>query len=293
MKGSIRIGGALALGIIIIFGALYVKNTHGTEASGEISVAPAPPRTYIENEDGNKNGTPDWEEALQANVFQTISTSTKLAETSSEAYVPPTTFTGKFSEAFFQDYLQGKISGADFSDPSKFVGTAVEAIDKNTRSAGHLRLELTLVPVTEESMHTYGNSVVEIIKKNSIENEHEMVILQRALKENDPKILEALEPIRLVYVRMIADTLVIDVPENFAQAHIDLLNAYEKILADIGAAQRAFTDPLYSLARVRLYDKDAEALASAYAAIAELFSQEGIVYANDELGTMFQLFEKP
>ncbi len=292
MKGIVRIGGAVAIGIVIISGAFYVKNTQGTEASGRVVVAQAPERTYIETTDTNKDGVKDWEENLREKVFNTIATPPSTISTpTDEAYEPPTTFTGKFSEAFLKDYLQGKINGEDFSDPTALVGNAVTAIEQNTVSKKHSRLELTVIPSTSDAIHAYGNRVSEIMKRYSIDNENEAIILKRALDANDPKILELLIPIKNVYIQTINDTVRMEVPSEIATEHIALLNAYEAIKTDIGAMQLAFTDPLYALARTKEYKKDAQNLFNALESVAKKLNSSGVIYTNDETGALFYIFD--
>lgn len=291
MKGPLAIGGAFILGGLIILCAFAVKNSADAENSGKVVVAKAPVRTPIEARDSNNNGVQDWEESLQARIYKTIDTPTSTFEVDlGEPYTPPETFTGKFSEAFFKDYMEAKMKGQDFSDPSAFVGTAVKAIDQNTQSRRYNRLELKLVPTTPESIRTYGNRVAEIMKIHSIDNEPETYILQKALTANDPKMLAELEPIRNVYTKTIADTLVMEVPDAFADMHVDLLNANEAIELDISAMQVSFTDPLYSLARVKNYTGDAKALFESLSAIREKITNEGISYGNDEPGAILYLF---
>lgn len=292
MKGPLAIGGAFILGGLIILCALTVKNSADAEQTGSVVVARAPVRTPIEAKDSDHNGVEDWQESLQARIYKTIDTPTSTFEVDlSEPYTPPETFTGKFSEAFFKDYMDAKMKGQDFTDPSAFVGNALKAIEQNTQSGRHTRLELKLVPTTPESTRAYGNRVAEIMKSHSIDNEPELYILQTALNTNDPKKLEELESIRNVYTETIADTLVMDVPDAFADMHVNLLNANEAIEFDISAMQVSFTDPLYSLARVKNYTGDAKLLFDSLSAIREKITGDGISYGNDEPGSILYLFK--
>ncbi|MFZ2253161.1 MAG: hypothetical protein WAW13_03240 [Minisyncoccia bacterium] len=291
MKGNARIGGALALGILIILGALNVQKSGGDEAlAGQVIVSAEPNRTYIETKDSDADGINDWEEDLHTGIFETIDTPTQTPE-ESESYVPPTTFTGKFSEAFFKDYMDGKMNGADFSDPTEFIGKAVGAIDANSQSKRHSRLELSIVSDSDEAIHAYGNEVAKIMKIHSAGNKNEAAILQKALTTNDPSLLESLIPVHAAYEAYIVDTLSMEVPQSFVSIHIDLLNTYESILTDIEAMQMAFTDPLYSLARVKGYETDASALYNTLKSIAENLSNAGVSYTNDEDGALFYIFE--
>ena len=291
MKTYVRIGGALALGILIILGALSVQENGGREAlAGQVIVSQEPNRTYIEMSDTDNDGVANWEEDLRTGVFETIDTPAQNSE-ENEPYVPPTTFTGKFSEAFFKDYMEGKMNGADFTDPTEFIGKAVGAIDANTQSKKHSRLELTMVPDSEEAIHEYGNQIALSLKSDSPATENEAAILQRALTANDPTILEKLAPIHKGYSKYIAKTLRIEVPLSFVDEHLQLLNAYEAILTDIEAMQIAFTDPLYSLARVRGYEDDAKMLFNTLQNISKSLNEGGAVYENSEAGAFFYLFE--
>lgn len=292
MNDKVRIAGAIGVGVVIIALAFQASTRNAVNQASVVLAAP--PREPIETVDQNGNGTPDWEEQLTENAFKTITLPTS-STTSGEAgaYTDPTTLTGKFSVAFLQDYLQGKVNGADFSDPSGFINTAVQAIEGNTMSTKHSTGEVFPIPTTKESAHTYGNALQEIVKRHSpsTPTQNEMVILQNALGTKDPAALEALVPIAEGYARIIADTVTVPVPDIFVSQHLAILNAYEEVYADIRAAQVAFTDPLYTLARVRDYDIHAQGLLSAYILLAKELAKQGVIYTSDEPGAFYRAIE--
>ncbi len=282
------------MGILIILGALYVEGNTPTEATGTVVVAQAPERTYIESMDSNGNGIRDWEENLGANAYDTISTPSSTVKSGpDEEYTPPTTLTGKFSEAFFKDYMEGKMRGQDFSDPSAFVGTAVDAIKANTQSKRHSRLELTIIPSTPESIHEYGNRVAFVILSHINDNsdQQEAVILKNALEKNDQKILDTLKPFHEFYSNTIQELLNIEVPDSLALEHINLLNAFETVLTNNEAMQVAFSDPLFALARIQTYEKDVANLFNTLTQTAQTLSNRGVVYGSNEAGKFFYLFD--
>ena len=293
MKNTYRIGGALAIGIVVILGAFYMKDgLRADEANGVVVVANAPNRDYIESQDSDSDGIPNWQESLTGKAYTTITTPTSTISVSEDTvYTPPTTLTGKFSEAFFQDYMDGKIKGQDFSDPTAFVTNAVTAIEQNAQSKRHSRAEIQIIPDSKEAIRAYGNQIAEIIQKYPVPQVNEGTILQKALMANDPEILTALIPIRTAYVGMIADTLRMDVPESFALLHVDLLNVYEAILTDIEAMQVAFIDPLYTLARTKGYEADTVTLFTVLKNMNSELTKNGITYTNNEVGAFFYLFD--
>lgn len=300
MKGSIRIGGALVVGIGIILGALYMSNQSLTTNPTLSDTSLGAPGTGLTRDpiaihDTDSDGVADWEETLQETVFRFAPTPTSTSLFAPSAtYTPPTTFTGKFSEAFLADYLDGKMAGQDFSDPASFVNSAVQSIDSSTRSTKHSRIELHIVDSNTENVFAYGNGVVAITDTyaKTIEHlENEMVILQKAIEGTDEEKLRELGPIVDAYANIIRDTLALPVPDIFANAHINLLNAYEAVYTDIYSMQFAFSDPLLTLARVRVYEDDMASFGFALKEIKTILDAQNILYTKEDPGSAFYVFD--
>ena len=297
MKSKIRIGVAITFGVFVILGAFYMSNTRmqaGTSETGAVLVQSTPMRESVRTADTNNNGIPDWEDELQDKVFASITapSSSSPYNFNTATYTPPTTLTGKFSEAFLHDYLQGKMNGEDFSDPSIFVNKALQSIDTHTQSKKHIRTELSIIPASAENIRAYGNELARIMQeRDSEKNDVEVTVFHDAMTANDPSMLLKLDPIRISYEYFIADALVMNVPDALVTAHISLLNALESIHLDIVAMQSVFTDPLFSLARIKSYESDTRALLNAFKAITELFKSKNVFYADTEPGTLFYIFD--
>jgi len=290
VKGYVRIGGSIVFGILIVLGAFYLQSKQGSTAPQGTLVSAPPERQYIATADSNGDGVNDWEESLNAKVFEAIQAPTSTNSTSAkEVYTPPTTFTGKFSEAFFKDYMEGKVTQGDLQNSDALVQNAVNAIEENTKSKLYTRLDIISIPDSETAFREYGNSISAIIQKYSVNNENELFILKRALEKNDPSILEDLKPVYVAYENIIHDTLLVPVPESFIVKHLDLLSSYEGIFTDIGAMQQTFTDPLYALARTKRYEDDAKGLAASLINISNALRLQGVTYAKDEPGAFFYI----
>ncbi|HEU4677404.1 MAG TPA: hypothetical protein VFS75_01645 [Candidatus Paceibacterota bacterium] len=278
--------------MLIILGAFHLRSASGDEPAGGAVVVKAPERAAIPIEDTDGDGVADWKDGLEAQVFSAIATPTPLSAGEDATYTPPTTFTGKFSEAFFADYLDGKIKGEDFKDPSKLVGNAVSAINANTRSKTHSRSELTTTPTSPESVRAYGNALGDVLKAHSRNGDDEMTILEKALSTNDASLLDALGPIRDEYAGTIADALRMSVPDDLVAEHLAFLNAVEGLKTDVEAASVGLTDPLYTLARVRGHKDVQTALGTSFENIAKKLTAYGATYGADESGGFFYLFLK-
>lgn len=292
MKGYIVIGGALLLSITLVGGTLYMRASEAATKSAPTGLSVvANTNPYIEVKDEDGNGVPDWEEDLSANVIASIKDTVNPYDVATETpYEPPTTFTGKFAESFMQDYLSQKTAGASFEDPTAFVNTAVESINKNTRSKRYSRPDVRTIPDSDVAVRDYGNSIGKIMLSYPGGKENEINILGRALEANDPSVLKELQPAREAYEGLIRDTLTVPVPESLVNEHLALLSVYEAVLSDIKAMEVMFDDPLYSLARVRVYTEDATNLGYAIQSLYRTLAGRGVVYTNEEPGVYLSLF---
>ena len=289
MSSYVRIGGAALLGGGIILGAFFVQKTHPAEAlpDGAI-VSEAPERQHIATTDTDKDGVEDWKDSLSAKIFGSINTPTSsLGMQTGAEYTPPTTFTGKFAEAFFADYMEGKTSGADLKNPEELIGNALAAIESNTQSKIYTSSDITVVPNSGQALHTYGNQIAQVIALDAGTGEDVLLIVKRALEKNNPQELEALVPIKNVLRTTLEQSRTISVPVALAEEHAALLSAYAAILMDLEAMELVFTDPLYAMARTKRYEDDAAGLYLSLKGIGSALAENGIAYEKEDLGSLF------
>lgn len=290
MKPYVRIGGALISGILIILGALLLQEQNETEANVASIVSVAPERSYIETLDSDGDGIKDWEEDLGVHVFEKITAPSSTSATNTAfVYTPPTTFTGKFAEAFFQDFMEGKIKQGDLQDKEALVENAIKAIESNTQSKTFFEADIVVVPDSKAAFRKYGNEIALIIQQSPKGNEHELLILDKAVKANDESLLGALLPIQKGYTDIVAQTLRVETPKSFVAQQLALLNAYEAIRTDVTAMGLVFKDPLYSFARVKRYDPDVKALYQALVGVDTITREKGIVYSKKESGFILHM----
>lgn len=295
VSSYVRIGGAAVLGIGIILGALYVQqHQNGVSADEGVVVSVAPERQYIPTTDSDGDGVDDWKEGLAASAFEAVATPTSsLAAQDEEPYIPPTTFTGKFAEAFFTDYMEGKARGIDLEqNKGQLIQNAAAAIEANTKSKTFAPKDLIIVPDSLENLREYGNRVGEIVNQDTAVTELNSVlaILQQSLNAQDPQLLEGIVAIRIAYEQNLAAVLTVPVPSSLIASHIALLNTGEAVRSNITAIEQVFNDPLLALARVSRYEGDVSDLSLSLKKIASALIAKNIVYASDEPGSFFYSF---
>jgi hypothetical protein len=295
MSGYLRIGGALTVGMVLIFGAfVFSKNTAVSHEANIVSVSSE--RTYIEATDSDSDGVEDWKE-----IFPKPDTTITLPEPKIEKeegglpYIEPTTFTGKFAKAFFTDYFTMKNYTADPTGEEfkkQFVTRAVDSIEKGTRGKEFSATDVHIVSDSPDNVGVYGNdsAFVFLSLDKPLFAENELQILNTILETKNPEHLKTLSEIKQRYAHAIDQLLLVSVPEPLVKAHISLLNSLEALRADTEAMEIVFSDPLYTFSRSGKYPQHIQDFSTTLKNISFIVVDTyGIRYEATEPGSLFKL----
>lgn len=292
MRSSFRVGGALLVGAVLIGGAFYVDRQGSAEvasATSALVVADGDVRITQQTLDSDQDGVPDWEEELRGSdprTYTTFTTPTTTPAELEEPYTEPTTVTDRFAIDFFEDLMRTG-AGRDMSEEEKaeLVADAVKNLSKETSDTLYERAHIKITAREDTTtLRDYGNAVGRIILQHSIDNENEMVIIQRALDTNNPSELDALQPIVDVYTKIVLDLLALEVPQVLAQEHLDVVNTMSMVRTDIIAMQQTFVDPIPALMRVQRYENDALGMYYALDNVRLALESRSIAYGMEEPG---------
>ena len=282
-----RISGALLAGAALIAGALLMRSNAGTHTAtlqDAVVVTAAPERKAITTTDENGDGIPDWQEALLiTETLDIASTTTNFEE--------PDTLTEKFALDFFQDMVRAENYGAFGDTPEELV---LSASNKLAAQAVDVLLDtndiLTSPDNSPEALSAYGEAVARITTLYSDPSgENEAVVLERALRDQNPAELVALDSKIEVYKNILQDTKALAAPTSIQKEHLNLLNSYQAVLTDIQAMRNAFTDPMLTLLRMKRYQGDAEGLNTSFSRI---FAKLQTAGATWETGSPVYLFSQ-
>jgi len=253
-----RIAGAFLIGSILVAGSFVVASGKKMDQkNSELAAVAAVERTHIEITDENLDGVPDWQEVLQK------SDPIVLPQASS-TYEAPTTVTGKFALTFFEDFLRSKNYGAFGDTQEELIAEATATLVKQAVDELFTKDDLIIIPKTDAAtLKAYGNYVASIPLGQESGKDNEAIILQDAVRYNDPERLKDLEPIALSYVNMVKLMLETPVPVTYVNEHLDLLNAYNAVREDIKGMQKLNEDPMYTFLRLKRYQDDVLGLANA------------------------------
>lgn len=294
MKGPVRIGGALVVGIAIVAGAWFVASSRQqTQESTALTVATestsvTPTREYIPPVDNNDNGIPDWQEQ----ITNTIVLDAESATATPKEYVLPDTLTAEFAQTFFERFIRAQEGSLPISQ-QELIELSVNDLDSaqlitRTYSRGDITKR---VETTAETVRAYGNAVIETFGRYVFETENEVTIFSNALRSGTGEGIERLTPIMNAYQSIIGTTLVLAVPDELEQNHVTLLNAYQKKLTGIDTMRYAFSDPMSTMLGLQEYTKGSGDVLVAMKQILEISDKYGVRYEQDEPGSFFYYLE--
>jgi len=294
-ESVVRVGGALVIGAVLLVGALSMRSFPEEATSpAAATVAARDVRTVIESIDTDGDGYPDWEEMLRGTDPYTHTTFMPTATSTDSEYTPPNTVTEKFSERFLEDLVRTS-AGRELTEEEQvaFVTESISSLVAEVAIKLYTRANILVVGDNTLADHrAYGNAVADILLRNSIQNENELVIMERAALNDNPSELAALEPIAQAYAGMVADMLKLATPSGFAAEHVDLLNMLALIESDIRAMRETEKDPLNALVHTQRYIDDATGLYTALNNIRTKLESAGIAYTSGEPG-MFLFSLRP
>jgi hypothetical protein len=287
-----RVGGAIVFGAGLIGIAFFVQNRSNADELADVPVvvvARGDVRTTQAALDSDKDSIPDWEEALRGtdpHTYNVQTATTSTPATATDSYTSPTTITDRFAEQFLEKIIRtGAGKTMTEEEKAQLVIDSVATLTAETRDTLYTQAHIKSIPKNDlVTLREYGNTLGAIFLADTDQNESELVILGRAVEENNPEGLKALKPIEQAYAAALRSILAVETPSSFAKQHVDLLNALSMVKTDITAMQQTFSDPLGSLLRIKRYEDDVKGLFYALDTIRTVLEKNGIVYTSGESG---------
>lgn len=247
--------------------------------------------------DTDGDGTTDGKEVLQGRNPMKPGPNDKLEEfnpataTSTKKF-KDITETDKFSQEFFARYMELKQNG-DINEQDQADLISLFAEKNYSLMPNKIYTEKDLKILDDESpsaLHSYGNSVVKIITENTPKKtDNELLILEKALKSNNPEEVKKYDIIIKSYKKMISGLLGVFVPisEDAVEIHISLLNSISSIISNIEAMKKVFDDPILATSNITSFINNSNAFLTSWFGLQVYFKNENIIFNKDEYGYVF------
>ncbi len=282
-KPQRRILVAIFFGVLLMVSAYFMGKQAPTSSGSVTPIVVG--REYIKPVDSDQNGVPDWQDNL-------LGTDAISLETSSTTYERPTTVTGRFGIAFFEDLVRSKMYGVFGKTKEELAADSAEKLRNEAIDELFTEKDITLFETSDPKvLKSYGNQVATILTSHPNNGDSEIYILQDYLRYDDPEKLKELEPIALAYTTIVKGLLETQVPSGYTKEHLDLLNALNAVREDIRGMQKVDEDALYALLRTKRYEDDVLGMSNALKNLFNaLYLRDGIRWEEHEPVSTLMVF---
>jgi len=293
---------ALFTGLLVVIG----KPSNDTLL---LSAAPTEEEAYTETlKDTDNDGLKDWEETLRKTnpndpdsdddgipdgdeTYSYSSARKEVEEVMDNIAAEDLTATEKFGREFLVRYLERKKQGLTI-DEYATEGMANELIaDIAQKTNFVLYTSANIQPIprnTEDILREYGNRMGRIITRNSPEKTVSPVALTaEALENKNPEELAQLKPLLEGFENSVAEALLVPVPSDLLELHVDFINALSITETALLGLQNVFEDPLTALVRMGQYQQGIQLLQISLQNISDYYKQGNVFYNNNEEGAAF------
>lgn len=272
MRGPSPILITAALSIAVFIGAIGVHLGNTFTRSAPIAVQalePVAPRAYLPIEDGNGNGTPDWQDALrESGVF--------AAASSTASSTPDTALTSmaqNVAEALYGGYLSLK-------QQDSYTPERGEVLAHNV--AQNIRAEEFFVPHTvdevilaketsAEAMLRYRADMRTALAPLLTDAPPEFEYFAEYLQTKDPVSLLPLIVAAEGYRAAESNMLTVAVPKDAVPEHLRALNALGAYADTVGRMAHFSGDAFAAVATLKTMNDNEEEMLRAFDALAQYY----------------------
>jgi hypothetical protein len=224
--------------------------------------------------DTNSNGIADWEEslwgfdptkdgeknkqAIQAKKDALRQSSTYTSNASNQNLSEDETAAREFFAAIMSLQQSGNLNDASVQSIAEAMGEKIVAVPlENKYKTGDIKT----VAATDKNTSAYYISYLNLLAKYKDKGMgNEVNLIAQGIQNNDPQAIKVAVGISNAYRSFNVDMLKIVAPSTLAQAHLNMINNYEKIAESIEGMARVLDEPLTGMRAFINYKKSYDAL---------------------------------
>lgn len=233
--------------------------------------------TDINNPDTDGDGTRDGEEAksgrdpLKKGPDDKLQDSKIFTQKSGEEIPDGWTKTDVLARDFFAKFFTLQQSGnLNQENKDKLTESFLAGMEQEKILDQYKISDIkTVNDNSKEAMKLYGSKLEGVFNSHIIP-ENELIIFERAIKNQDKKEMQKLEPIAAAYYKASQEILAIEAPSSISELHLNLINNFFNIAKCIERMGTSFQDPVNALAGLKLYQKNIQ---SSYSILTEFKSR--------------------
>lgn len=180
--------------------------------------------------------------------------------------------------------------GSDIPTQEKLIADAQARIP-GAEAAVYASADLTVVPPSKESLHTWGNRTMGAFAAHpdaSVAKTYEAI--SQAIEQADSSALGSLRTIAKGYAALAQELADTPVPQTLAPLHLQMVNNLARMAYAGDEMGYTFSDPLRGLTGLQTYQSALDEAARVLTTLAEQLNKNGILFSKDEAGAQWSAF---
>lgn len=283
----------IALSLLLSGGLVYaaeaVTHPQATPASVVAQDSPAQP-----------SDADNWEAALYAIQAANASSSLVAPSASSvnqllQAAQSPN-LTETVGKTLFINLSNAKSQGMgdDIPTQEQILAASQAQIKSQAVATLYTMQDLTIVPTTPASEHTFGNAVMEVFTAHPAASQGDtFVAIGAAVDNSDASQLDKLSHIKAAYAAVTADLLALPVPQTLAPLYLLVINDMVHVTGSYDDMAVMLNDPLRGIAGFQTYQSSLTEAGRLFTNIAQDLAKDGILFTKGEPGSAWSAYLSP
>jgi len=255
--------------------------------------------TLVENKDSDQDGTTDGAEVAQGRNPSVKGPNDRVSQNQvpknlaqNKTETENISTTDIIARELFSNYMNLKQQGKEIT-PEMEAELAERLVVTSRLAQGTVKVyfkrDLKIgTNDSQDAKRAYGNAMGSIIVKNTPSvHENELLILDRAVQNQDKKEIAKLGIIQASYKKNIQDFLNLVVPPSVADIHLAVVNSFSLTENAVDGMTKVFTDPVVALSALEEYQNAGQEIATTFIAVELYFKNQNILFGQSEPGYMF------
>ena len=216
----------------------------------------------------------DWQKVLVGAGIGNLAKNGSLGSGATSVQSKPLTETDKLGEVLVSEYLQLQQSGGNESADTVNAMVSQALSNPNIVPQTKVYAFSDIKIGKDDSINAslvYGQNLGVLFKDNNAVG-NEAVYARDAAEQNDPTILNNIDPIIASYKNILNGLLGMTAPPSIASMHLDLINAMSERISSAELLRMTDTDPAAGLQGAGQYLNALQDLSNAFGAIKQYFA---------------------
>ena len=179
---------------------------------------------------------------------------------------------------------KGQGLGDDIPTQTQLVNEAAKQLKLQPKTTYALS-DLTVVPSSPTTVHSYANALMLVLAKNSKNNVNQTLYAAATATDKGTNTeLKKLSAVEANYRALVKDLVALPVPQTYTPFHLGIVNDFAHIADTYPDIEALISDPLRGLVGLQKYQALGDEIDRMFINIAQTLNKDGILFSSTDPG---------